>query len=723
MVLGMRKRISIDLQATASECGLACLTMIYGHFGYYMPMGDLRRHIDTGRDGASMLQLARHARSMGLDATGVRMAQFEPDAIPLPAIVTWERSHFVVVERADKAGVSVIDPATGRSRLTMTEFRKSFGGTALFFAPTSQFQKRSQPRLGFLRFLAPFVPSTRWPLYSILLLALLVMAFGLLPPALTGYVVDSVVGSDDKSTLSVLAWFVAIFTAAYIASVAFRSELTLWLETRLDGAITSAFVDKLLELPYKFFLVRQTGDILVRAASTTYMRDAFSSRLFLIVTDSLFITFYLVIIGLQSSLFLAILLGGMAIQVVAIVLLTSRIRTAADKELSEMSNSQSLLLETVYGIETIRSAGLSLEANKRWRESFQAQLHASVTRRRLDNVLTAVLTTISFGLPSCLLLVGALGVLNHEATLGGTLSLIALSGAALAPISALGAGIQALQTAKVHMSRLEDVFGEDSEDTRPEGKTLDFKGALSLDSVSFRYGDNAPMAVAEVSCTVRSGEFLAIVGPSGSGKSTLARVMIGLMHPTSGVLHFDGVPITELNLASLRQQIGTVVQASTAMSGTIGSNIKFGRADISDADVVWACRVAMLDHDLARMPLGVDTPLGEAGTGLSGGQLQRLALARAIASKPRLLLLDEATSSLDGPTEEAIAENIALGLSCTRVVIAHRLSTVCRADRIIFMKEGKIRSIGTHEELQQTDEQYLEFVGNQQMIQPEAEYR
>lgn len=708
-----QKKVPLNLQATASECGLACLSMIYGYFGRHTPIGEIRRDIDTGRDGASMLQLAQHSRSLGLDAHGVRVANYDPGAVPLPAIITWDRSHFVVLEASNEEGVTIVDPALGRRAVSQQDFLENFGGTALFFKATSEFRNRKRAPFGFLRFVAPFIPATRWPLYSILLLATFVMLAGLVPPALTAFVVDSVVVSDAKASLGLLAWFVAAFAAAYLTSVAFRAELTLWLEIRLDGSITSGFVDKLLALPYKFFLVRQTGDILARAASTTYMRDAFSSRLFLIVTDSVFVSFYLLVIGFQSLVFLCALLMAMVLQLGAIFLLTPKIREAADRELSEISNSQSLLLETVYGMETVKSAGLSLEANKRWRQSFRTQLAASQVKRRLDNVLTAVLTTISFGLPSCLLLLGALSILNHDSTVGRMLALIALSGAALAPISTLGAGIQALQSARVHMARLEDILGEDSEDLRAGERQIDFAGALSLDHVSFRYGDNAPLAIEDVSCSVARGEFVAIVGPSGSGKSTLARVMVGLMEPASGSLAFDGIPVHDLDLGHLRQQIGTVVQSSTAMSGTIASNIRFGRERVTDADLWQACQIACLDGDIVRMPLGLDTPLGEGGTGLSGGQLQRLSLARAIASKPRMLLLDEATSSLDGPTEEVIAGNITGALSCTRIVIAHRLSTVFNADRIIFMKEGKIQSIGRHDELLLVDDEYVSFIRSQ----------
>jgi ABC-type bacteriocin/lantibiotic exporter with double-glycine peptidase domain len=269
-----------------------------------------------------------------------------------------------------------------------------------------------------------------------------------------------------------------------------------------------------------------------------------------------------------------------------------------------------------------------------------------------------------------------------------------------------------LQTVRVHLARLRDIVDEEPEQTHEDLAPIRFKGRVDLDNVCFRYSTAGPLALDHVSFTLNEGEFVAVVGPSGSGKSTLSRLILGLVDPLTGEIRFDGIPTTGLNLSALRQQCGLVTQMGPMVSGTIATNVKAGREDLTDADVMAALHVAALDKDVARMPLGLSTPLGEGGNGLSGGQMQRLSIARAVAGHPRLIVLDEATSHLDAVTETEVTRRLA-ELHATRVVIAHRLSTIKDADRIIVLVAGQVEAIGTHHELLQTSQTYRAFVDAQ----------
>ncbi|ANJ25630.1 hypothetical protein ATC03_01485 [Agromyces aureus] len=686
--------------------------MVATALGRYTSIREIRGQIDTGRDGASMRQLAEFARSNGFDARAYRVQSAEDlTQVPLPAISPWKRSHFVVVERLDRDSVSIVDPALGRSSVTPEEFWEDFGRAALVLTPNESFVRVPRPPLNFLRFVRPYIPRSPFRIGAIAVLALLLFGLVLVPPAIMQYIFDSVIPGDEPSALGPILFGVALLGVAYLASFLVRSELLLWLETRLDASLMGDFLQHLLALPYKYFQVRQLGDILVRVSSTAYVRDVLSSRLLSLMIDSLFVIGYVFVISLQSTALALVVLVIAAIQIAVVLSATRRAQALTERELAEMSNAQSVLLETVSGIEMVKSTGLEDEALRRWSVDFTKQLQASVGRRRLDNLVSGLLAGVGYLTPVLFLIVASVFVLTREITVGQAVSLNVLAGAALAPIAALGAALQSLLTARVHLERLRDILDEPSEEVGADLPPAEISGAVQVSGVSFAYGSNTSNVLEDVSFDVRPGEFIAIIGPSGSGKSTLARVLVGLLRPTEGTVGFDGTGLGSMNLRSVRKQLGIVTQASDAVSGTLRSNIRFGRLWITDEAVVHAATMAGLAGDISRMPLGLETPLGEAGLGLSGGQLQRLAIARAVAASPRILLMDEATSHLDARTEYEVCRNLAT-LECTRVVIAHRLSTIVDADRILYLQNGRVELMGRHDELL-SEPGYADFFARQ----------
>ncbi|WP_139738519.1 ATP-binding cassette domain-containing protein [Actinomyces wuliandei] len=287
-----------------------------------------------------------------------------------------------------------------------------------------------------------------------------------------------------------------------------------------------------------------------------------------------------------------------------------------------------------------------------------------------------------------------------------------LGSAALTPVQQIGMNLQVIQTVRVHLNRLHDLVDEEQEDTHPDGVPADLSQALVLENVSYSYSNNGQKVLSDVNLTIRPGELLAVVGPSGSGKSTLSRLCLGLIDPVCGQVRLGKHPLEEIDLRSMRRQTGIVTQGATGSAGSIRANVRAGRQWVSDADIVRALKAAALDEDVSRMPLGLDTPLGESGQGLSGGQLQRLAIARAVAGRPAFVIFDEATSSLDGPAEAVVYDALST-LDATRIVIAHRLSTVVHADRILFLVDGRVAALGPHEELLLSCPGYAEFVRSQ----------
>ncbi|GAA4056104.1 peptidase domain-containing ABC transporter [Nonomuraea soli] len=711
----MRGRVPVRLQSGLAECGAACLAMVLSHHGHHATVREVGERAGVGRDGLTALALLRAARQYGLQAKAFSVEPDKVPSMPLPAIAHWEFKHFVVVEGWTKAGVRIVDPAKGRRMISHEEFDEAFTGVLLVFAPDDHFQRVERPKRSWLSdFARTAIVGQRWLLAQILLLSLLLQGAGLLVQSFSQALVDTVLPTGADRLLSVLGAGLAVVGLMHVVLGYLRSSVLLNLRIRADAQLTTRVVGHLVSLPYRYFVHRGASDLTQRSAGVSALRSLLTGQVTAAVLDGPLAIGYVTIVLVKAPAIGICLLVLTALQ--AVLLLATR-RAHADltqRELAANVAAQGQLIEAIQGMETLKASGAEHAAARRWRNLFTAQLNADSRVSVMENMQDTALDSMRFLAPMALLWVGAWQVMSGQATLGATLTLCALASAALVPIGSLLGSLQTLQEAAAYIERLADIMESEPEKRGPVTGLVP-RGHIELRGVSYRYDSQSPWTLRDVSLKVRPGEKVALVGRSGSGKSTLARILLGLYDPTEGDLCFDGVPLRKLDRQALRRHFGVVTQEPHLFTGTIRENICLSRPDATWDEMVEAAGLACVRDDIEAMPLGYDTVLAEGG-GLSGGQRQRIALARALLNRPRVLVLDEATSHLDTVTEARIEEHLSWHTQ-TRIVIAHRLSTVRDADQIFVMHEGGVAEHGTHDSLLARGGFYAELVAGQHAFQ------
>jgi ATP-binding cassette, subfamily B, bacterial len=682
-----------------TDCGAACLAMVLAYHGKQVPLDELRQMTSTDRDGVDALAVTRAAQWYGLSARGVVADLDDLEHLPPATILHWDFTHFVVFERLRRNGVQVMDPALGRRRLSMEVFRRSYTGVAITFEPGEDFQPSTLNTKGTWRYVRPLLGQSR-RLTRVLVGSVLLRLLALALPLLTGLLVNEIVPRNDRHLLLVTGAAMGAVVVYFFLATLLRSHLLLQLRTRLDVSLTTAFVEHLVDLPYAFFLGRSAGDLMMRLQSNTVVREFLTTGTISALIDGSLASLYLVLLFMLSPPLAALVLGLGLLQLMVLLLSRRRNQHLMSESLQVEAKSQSYTFELLAGIETLKAAGAERRAAEHWERLFIDQVNVALRRGRLEASVDTVMGTLQLGSPLAILVYGGFQVLNGSLALGTMLAAAALAAGFLEPLATLIQTGLKMQLLRSYMERINDVLDAPREQ---EGQTVAtaprLTGRIRADSVSFAYGGPlAPPVVKDVSLEVQPGQLLGIVGRSGSGKSTFAHLLLGIYPPTSGRILFDGRDLAELDLRSLRGQIGIVTQRPYLFGATIRQNIALSNPAMPHQAVVEAAKLACIHDDIVAMPMRYETLLVDGGASLSGGQQQRIALARALAHRPTILLLDEATSDLDGVTERMVHHNLS-ALGCTRIVIAHRLSTIVDADLILVMEEGRIVQQGTHDEL------------------------
>jgi ABC-type bacteriocin/lantibiotic exporter with double-glycine peptidase domain len=707
------KDIPVVLQVTATDCGAASLAMSLGFLGRAVPLEELREGMAVGRDGVNMRAILETAALYELRGRGVRLDIADLGHLPKGSILHWAFSHFVVFDRVEGDNLHIVDPAVGRRKVPFTEARRSFTGVALILERTPKFKRGkpgSNPVTRHLR--AALAGSSDW--HRIALVSILLELLALLVPLINGGLIDRVLPRSDVHLLWVLIAAMGTTVLFHFAASVTRSQLLLQLKTGFDARMTFGFIEQLLRLPYGFFERRHSADLQMRVGSISTIREVLTGALLSAAIDGVLVVVHLVLLSLMSIRMTAVAAIVVGVQVAVYVATRKKMMELASGNVIKQAEAANALNELLAGMESLKASGCEQKASQTWAARYVDVMNIGLRSGTVSTFSQSLLSAMQLMGPMTVMIVGVTEVLGHRMSLGVMMSANSLGVGFIAPMMSLVGTLQQLQTTRVHLTRIDDVLETEPEQENP-GKLRRaprLTGRIALDRVSFRYGPKLPLSVRDVSVDIFPGECVAIVGRSGSGKTTLGRLLLGLYPPTEGRVLLDGAALPELELRSVRRQLGVVTQKPHIFGTTIRANIALADPEISLARVRRAAARACIDQDIAKMPMQYDTPVVAQGASLSGGQRQRIALARALIEEPAVLLLDEATSALDSITEAAVQAELD-ALRCTRIYIAHRLSTVVSADRILVMEEGALVEEGSHRELLSLGGAYARLVAAQ----------
>lgn len=698
---------------SASDCGAAALCMVLGLHGCHVTLGEVRERLDTGRNGATASSLLRVGRFYGLRGRGVSAEMDDIPSLPLGSILFWQFRHYVVLEQVESEFVRIADPAIGRRRISIADFRRAFTGVALLFEPSQAFQRTGSAGSGTWPILRRVVKPLRL-LARILAISALIQGLAAVMPILTGVLIDRVVPQRSYSLLLVLALAYAASQIFSGAAGYFRAYLLLYLQRDVEADFTFSFLDHLIELPYSFFQQRSAGDLMMRLSSNSSIREIVTSTTLSTLTDGIMASLYVVLLMVANVPLTLIVVVIVAARIGLVLMMRKRQRALLAESLEAMAHSQTYQVEMLSGMETLKAMGLEHRAAENWSNVFLDGLNIMLSRGRLEALFNMLQNFLSGASTLSVMFYGTYLVLQGRFTLGTMVAYAALASAFFLPFSnLLSAGIQ-FQMLQSYLERINDVLNSAPEQALGAATPAPrLTGAISMHEVSFRYAKSDPLVIENVTITVMPGSRVALVGATGSGKSTLARLMVGLYTPSSGRISFDDKELRTLDLRSLRNQLGFVAQDTQLFGGTIRQNIALADPQMSLDRIIQAAKLACIHNEITGMPMGYETILADRGLSLSGGQRQRLALARALACQPNILVLDEATSHLDSVTEQSVNQNLKQ-LRCTRIVIAHRLSTIRDADKVVLLHLGRVIGQGTHVSLLARSPEYSELIAAQQ---------
>lgn len=714
----MRVRTPTVIQMEAVECGAASLAMVLGYFGRFVPLEELRAVSGVSRDGAKAANLLKAARRYGLAAKGMQMEIPGLAEIRPPAILFWKFSHFVVFEgfgrRFSHQVAYLNDPAAGRRKVPLSELDDSYTGVVLTFERTSAFERAGRPPNLFADLRGRY-QRTGGALALAVLATLLLVIPGIATPAFTRAFIDRVLSSGDRAVLPPLLAAIGATAGVTIVLTLIQQGYLLRVESATAVRSSARIVRHLLRLPVAFFTQRNPADIAKRVSANDTVAEILARDVATTVVNVLLVVGYAFLLW-YYDVQLTIVGVGMALLNIAVLEWVSRMRRDA---VAKLRADRAQLTATSYNglqlIETMKATGGENDYFKRW-SGFQAKVISGQQRLGVPAALLSIAPTLLAALnSSLLLLIGGLRAIDGNISIGLLVAFQALVAQFSRPVAQLTNLGPKIQDLAADINRLKDierfpVAAVFEREDPPVDRRLD--GGLVFDNVTFGYNPLAEPLVNSLSFKVRPGQRIALVGGSGSGKSTVSRLIAGLYEPWEGSIRFDGRDRAEIPRSLLAASVAFVDQEIFLFEGTVRENVTLWDPSIPDEDVIAALKDAMVYEAVSSRPGSINSMVSEGGRNFSGGQRQRLEIARALVRSPSVLVLDEATSALDAETEKRIDDNLRRR-GCACVIIAHRLSTIRDSDEILVLQHGDLVQRGTHEFLMAAQGPYSDLLREQ----------
>ena len=716
---GSLVKVPTVLQMEATECGAAALAMILAHYGLWIPLEMLRQECGVNRDGSKASCVLRAARGRHCAADGYRWTASDilkliPEK-PFPLIIHWEFNHFVVLEGI-KDGIAYLnDPAMGRRTVPFEEFRTSYTGVALRVRPGEGFVKEGQ-RYNVFADIWKKLREDKWAAVYILILELCAIIPGLASPVMSQIFMDDILTRKHPDwmfnfCLAMTFSFIISGVITWLRAVV----LTAW-QRKLTLADSSSYFWHLLRLPMQFFHQRYAAEVAGRVGFNESIAGVLSGPAATAVLDLLVAIFYLLLL-LQYNVTLTLI--GIAFSSVGLIMFLMMRRKLTDLNMriqQDAGKAYGVAMNGLRMIETIKANGDEADFFTKW-SGYQTKVLSASQETTMWSLSVTLLPTLLGGINGALIMTfGGFSIMDGMMTAGMFMAFQNLMGSFQAPVNALIGLGSTLQTTEMQMQRLNDVRrykvdslnfpADDAERSFPRDR---LSGELSLTGVNFGYSPLEKPLLTDFNMHVRPGGWVAVVGASGSGKSTLAKIVTGLYKEWSGTVAFDGVSRDKLPRAVILNSVASVDQDIFLITGTVAENIALFDASVQKSDIVQAAKDACIHEDILKLDGGYEAKVAEGGLNFSGGQRQRLEIARALANNPSLLVLDEATSALDPITEKIVLENIRhRGCSC--LIVAHRLSTIRDCDEIIVLERGAVVERGTHREMIKNDGPYRHLI-------------
>jgi ATP-binding cassette, subfamily B, bacterial HlyB/CyaB len=698
---------------------LACFQMLAKHLDVPFRRDVIRRILITQAERNGSLSLPIHgaiAETMGIRAQLIEASSAMFTQIPAPALMIWQ-DRLVVIYRMSSSEVVLGIPEHGivrkRPSILLSEQEEPF--PVLLLERTAE-----TPNKRFtLAWFWPAVKKHRKVLIEVLIASFFVQLFALANPLVTQLIIDKVLVQNSIGTLNVLGILlvgVAIFEALLSS---FRTYLFVDTTNRIDLALGAEVIDHLLRLPLRYFEKRPVGELGTRVNELENIRQFLTGTALTVVLDAVFSVVYIAVMVFYSWLLTIVALATVPLFGLMTLLVSPIIRRQTRLKAERNAETQSYLIEVVSGIQTVKAQNIELKSRWQWQERYARYVSAgfnAVVTSTTAGAMSSFLNKLSSLL---LLWVGAYLVLQGTLTLGQLIAFRIIAGYTTSPLLRLIQLWQNFQETALSLERLADILDHPQEVSPEDRSNIPLPpivGTVRYRDVSFCFKENGPLQLQNVNLEITPGTFVGVVGQSGSGKSTLMKLLMRLYEPKSGQILLDDYDVSKVELYSLRQQVGMVLQDSLLFDGTVQENIALTRPDATAEEIVEAARVAYAHEFIMQLPQGYNTRVGERGSALSGGQRQRIAIARTVLQNPRLLILDEATSALDYLAERQVSENLAQVFQDRTVFfITHRLKSLQTADIILMMDRGKVVEQGTHSELMDLHSLYYCLYQQQEM--------